>query len=799
MKKKFLLIGATTALAGIAALSLGSCGGDEEKKVSAADNGSLDILLNYSGTGGISRVDTKTAFDPITDAQLTPGTLLPSWKAFASYTGTVLRDASNYSQTSDATVWENVAGGDTIMSQTDSSQNVDLIYNATGTFDGATAKLKSLNEFLGLNEQGEEDPTKEVVMPHFKAWLDKNKSYQKTLKKSGNYYYTPYFDGYNDIERMFIMDTSMTTKVLDSTSGWDESTTNGGSNASKNVVQGAFYTPFVNADYNYATAPTIKVLDGADVKDVTLVKTTNIIKQQNELLANGCTGKQLAQQLITYINTAAKPLFDDGIYTKVSDFYTSSAAAYNADDLVALMRVVKANPGLITGDSNVEIETFFPRAASNNRIENIYDLAQIWGIQGTDSEKGNFFVAGDGKFHALETTQASYDALTYLSQMYDEGLILKDFYTNSKSTLDKTGYLDILYKKTVSDNSCSNYGFMMYDYSAATCAANTILNGIGTKNSDRIEGFKNDDITGITAVLPPLTYWASESNWDHTQAITNFTGKSLTRYYEANRAIKTNSWAIPQNSDNARGAAIMMDFMFSDLGALIQDYGPTNYWASPEETSQQVERVKFDVNGDVTTGAEYMADGYVSTSLVAGQYNAIIHPYVKASLGNSGDDFWTYMRNYLGSTHGIGHVRSAGVNIQATNEYAQWGCLNVANAFATDTVLKLAQTDKFADLTWDSSVPTYGTTKKDTSYDWSAITGFWSADKGLNNTGWVNVVTQAWDAPKSSIAVKDSQKNIVNYQDVLDQFDNFNKIYLWAYADSVGSQYVPNYAKNQQA
>lgn len=814
MKKKFLLIGATTALAGFAALSLGSCGSDDNSGPQA-ENGTLDILLNYSGTGGISRAAGQgSTNDAITGAQITEGTLLPTWKAFASYTKTALRDASSYAQKKDDEVWKAVAGGDEIKSQTNSSEYVDLIYNSTKNLNGNPDKLYALNDYLGLDAEGNPVVGKEIVMPNFRKWLDENPTMARSIRRSGKYYYTPYFDGYNDIERMFVMDTAMVTKVLDSTSGWDTTTTNGGANPSANVVKGGFYTPFIDATNNYPTAQEVDVLkaDGT-VGQATIAVTDNIIAQQNALLANGCTGQQLAEQLIAYIKLAYADFFTKGFFENPSDLYISNAASYNADDLVALMRVIKANPGLITGDTAAEIETLFPRACSNNRIENIYDFAQIWGVQGTDGESANFFVAGDNKVHALETTKASYDALTYLSQMYDEGLILGEFHANG-SEAKSSDFLDKYWKKTVDG---SGYGFMVYDYSASTTAANDQKDGVGTTPASRAGSFKNTSVQGLTAVLPPLTYWATESNWNHSQDINDFTGKTLTRYYESNRALKNNTWAIPNSADNKKGAAIMMDFMFSDLGVLIQDYGPTNYWDTEstglvdayfdakgnEITKAEADEAIAKASADAASGADYVdpniTKAKVSKTYVAGENDAILSKQVKASLAASGKDFWTYMRNWLGSTHGIGYVRSKGINLQATNYYAQWGCLNVSTAIGAG-VVDLAMVDKYenAELKWDSSVPS-GFTKShtDSNDEYTAITGFWKAEKYNQNTGWVNVIESAWNADKASIKVNDGKDNPTNYAAVLAQFDKFNTLALKTYADSIDAKYVPAYASSQ--
>ncbi len=749
--------------------------------------GEVDIYINYAATSGVSRAENQaTVNDPITNEQIAPGVMLPTWKAFQSYTNTTIKDATDYSKSSDALVWTAVTTNN-FKSETRNS-NIDLIYNTTSNFSDNTDKFLALNSFI---EDGK--------MPNFKEYLDKNPDVKKMIEKSGKIYFTPYFDGQDDIERMFVMDTALTQEVLDAADGWDTTTTNGGANPSSNVVQGAFYKPFMDDNYNYASDTTVKVLYKNEAKNVTVVKTTNIIKQQNEILNNGCTGKQLAEQFINYIKTAYKNFFDAGYYKNPSDLFISESAAYNTDELIALMRVVKANPGMISGKADAEITTFFPRAASNNRIDNIYDLAQIWGVQGLDGENGNFYIGGDGKVHALETTQASYDALEYLSQIYDEGLILKDFYTDANNPNgNNTGFLDKFYKKTLSDSA---YGFMMYDYAAATTAANDLKDGIGTRSTARKNGFETDyQSMSLTGVLAPLTYWATESAWKPTDSITSKTGKTLTRYYESNRALKGNSWAIPANAENPEGAVRLMDIMFSELGQMVNNYGPTEYWQKPDTTS-----------GDSVTGAYDVTKAYVSTDMVYGEKNPIVSNQVKASLGSQSGDFWSYFRGYLGATHGIGNVRPKGVNLQATNAYAQAGIAYVQSAFTVGnngvagdgTVLKLATISKVKDsnnntiYTWNTSVPS-GFTKsyKDNDNKYSAITGFWASDKKNTNAGWVNAVTRGHTNDIKSIKIFNSQKDTVTFDQVLGQKEEFNKNALYTYAFSINNDntYVPSYA-----
>lgn len=814
MKKKYLLTG-TAVIATAAILGLASCSSNEggtnrddhsdrtgdvhhfveapAADTYATDGGELDVLLNYAGTSGVSRaVSSDTIKDPITQAQLTAGKILPTWEAFGSYTKTTIKDATDYTETTDNDVWKYFTGNE-IKSKTDTSRFVDLIYNTTSNFSSGKNKLQALNDYINI------DNPDQAVMKNFSKYLKKNPAIMKILQigSNGEIYYTPYFDGVDDIERMFVMDTTLTKTVLDSESGWDNDTNklNGGATPADNLVKGGFYQPFMDSNKNYSTPQTVKVVVGKEIKSVAVVETTNIIKQQNDLLAAGCTGQALAEQLISYIKAAYKNFFDEKIYTNPSDLYISGSAAYNTDDLIALMRVVKANPGMITGDPTAEVTTFFPRAVSNNRIENILDFAQVFGIQGLDGESSNFYFGSDGKCHALETTQQSYDALEYLAQMYDEGLIQQEFWAG---TADKTGQLDKYYKKITTDAA---YGFMMYDFSAATTASNDLVDGVGTPSSSRKNGFdQNYKCEGITPILAPLTYWATESNWDHESNILNRTGKTLTRYYESNRAMKTNSWAIPASSDNKEGAARLMDFMFSDLGQMVNNYGPTDYWTTPDTGY-----------GDTIEGEFDSSKAYVADDLVLNENNPIISAYVSLGVVDAGLDYWSYSREVLGSTHGIGNVRPAGVNLQVTNKYGQIGVKNIQTAFTVGNngvvgdgeALKLAtftketEDDGSTKFTWTTCAPTgYTSAPKDNNNEWDVVTGFWTAQL-KNNAGWVNAVSRGHNTPISNVTINKSSSGTATYAQLQAQIEAYNQKCLYTYAHKIGTndKYVPEYAK----
>lgn len=756
MKKKLVL----TGLSALAVLTLASCnsGPKEEGKISyqgldesytyeavptadsyAENAGNVDIYINYNGESGITF--RGTSWNNVVDGMTyTQGSLLPTWTRIQELTKTNIREASGYRASNLDNAYTSIATAG-YKSETNASQNIDLFYNSTTNLRtaGNAGSLVDLNKYL---EEGK--------LPNLKAYLDANPAIKKAITTSGKIYYAPYLDGDNDVEKTLIMDTAMVKKVLSEAAKGD-TTTNGGQNPAKNVVQTAKYKKFIDND-----TLTVDIVENG-VKENKPVDNTvqNIIDQQNTLLENGCTGKELAEQLVNYINQKYT-FYGAGNEWQL---YVGEKAAYNTDELVALMRVIKANPGLLTGNPDAEIEVFFPRGETASSINSVVELLQLWGVQGVDAENGNFYFSADGKLNAVETTQAAYEGLKYLSALYDEGLILENFYASS-ATSTANRYLDQYFKKTA---TTLGYGFMMYDDPTIVTVANDVYEGIGTTS----RGTYTEKVESIYSVLPPRTYWTTTGN-NSQKPLTTTEGKTLERYYESNRSLQTTSWGIPANSDNVEGALRIIDFMYSKLGQLIQNYGPEAYW---EKTDQVV------------------------TNMTAnGEKNAIVSFKTKLELVSSQRDFWSFMRGYLGASHGIGHVRLSGLNLQATNHYGQIGLKDVQTAIQAGVVAHATNKDT---LTWDASVPTqFNTSVSDDKNEWDGITGFWAVNKLNKNEGWVNVVVSPCDTDNALITIKTFKNlNLIKYEDMLAQQEKYNTICLREYANSLGADCIPDYAK----
>lgn len=778
MKKKTL---ALTGLVVAAGLSLASCGPKESVVEGSATNkdgytyeaaptftpysdslGEVKVYLNYQAKSGVTYRQETAYTNPFDGQTYQQNDILPTWKEFAKNCNITIKDVASYTDKSDNDTYKTVSGKSFLASE----GGMDLFMNTVANITkmGVEGNAYDLTEYI---EKGN--------MPNFKAYLDENPDVKNQITtKDGKIFYTPYFDGYNDIERMFQMDTSMVDIVLNATNFDDFDTSiNGDKKADSKVVSGGYYQPFINAEFNYDKDTQVQVSVNSKLQNITIKKTTNIIKQQNELLnrAGGCTGKELAQQFREYLENAfGSYVGSNKIYKTYAEIFTSEAAAYNADELIALMRVIKANPLKVTNNDKDTVVTFFPRGEAQNRVANILDFAQVWGISGLDSEANNFYFDANGKINALGSTTAAYDALELLNQVYNEGLILKDFW-NVPSKANNAKYLNQYWKKTSNDYG---YGFMMYDYCASTSgSSNDAVAGVGTKTEDRKtpEGYES---TGIMPVLSPLTMWGTEKTWKATQSLSDTTGKTLIRFSESNRSLKSGSWCIPKTATNVAGAVRLMDFLFSDYGSLINTFGPTDYWYHP--TTDTTETPLW------------------ATDIAGAEKAPVFGNKLTDELQAQNADYWTYMRNYVGSTQGIGSVRNGQADFQATNAYAQTGLKNVKNAIFSGA-LKLAKVQTTANFYKSVFIGNYGQAPTDsTSYD--AVTKFWEDNKSSVVSGWAQYVVRPVGADYSNTVVATgTDETKYTFKQVKDKIAIYNTVYLYTLVSGQGNSYVPDYAK----
>ena len=124
------------------------------------------------------------------------GALKPVWKAVSDNLNIGIQDVTPTDKVADSfKKW-----------QTDGFDKVDVL-------QGTAANIQDEgilnNTILDLNEYLDR-------LPNFKAFLDGNKVVRSTITTAeGNIFYAPYFDGYDDAEKMMLMRTDWVEKLLD--------------------------------------------------------------------------------------------------------------------------------------------------------------------------------------------------------------------------------------------------------------------------------------------------------------------------------------------------------------------------------------------------------------------------------------------------------------------------------------------------------------------------------------------------------------------------------------------------------
>lgn len=462
-------------------------------------------------------------------------------------------------------------------------------------------------------------------MPNFKQFLEENAIVKTTITAGdGHIYYTPYFDGYDDIERMLMLRADWVQKLLD-----DDTVTY---DTDRKVE--TFYTPYMPETLD----TTVKAVtaDGSGTQDVKIKYDKNVITIQNELETKD--GANLVQALKDYIDTTYA-----GVYAKRSDLFCGQDAAYNADELVALMRCVLANTKLLTGQSEYDAVPFYPRKYQAGRVRQMFSLMEIWGVHGQESRSNYFYVDGEGKLKDGRFDADTMDGLERLNMLYKEGLILKDF-DKDESTAGLNG----------GDHRArlcnDNLGFMTYDYNQTT----TVYN-----DSVDIEGFN------LTPVLPPVADWDDDGN-----------------YYQFTaswRSVKTDGWAILANVANDEAklhrALALFDYQYSPEGNRLMSYGPEAW-----------------IDGEIQYNGK----------MVPKLSDAALTELKELANGN----YTNYYRKWLGATFPIGYVKEQGMEYQTVSEKGKVGLDYILRACELGTMKHLVPTLKDGMSPAMSLVPT---------------------------------------------------------------------------------------------
>ncbi len=574
----------------------------------------LRMAVGYNSTKTGLFFDAEVAKDGITLANgvtYQAGDLKPTWVEVQNRLGMVFEDKyQGNSAAKEFDYWK------------DRLVEVDMVAGNATTLNefGAAGSLVNIAEYLDM-------------MPNFKAYLEANPIVRLSITgdtKTGAIYFSPYFDGVNDIERMPLMRTDWVVKLLD---GEGEFTA-----AASGTTPAAVYTPYMPTS-GKVTVDVVN-LEGTATETVTkdYDAAGNIVELMNA--AGQMDGVAAVNMLRTYIDTAY-----NGYYgTARSNLFIGQNAAWDADELVALLRCVISNAQTLNGTDSVQ--GLFSREDNNNqrRVDMVRFAGTLFGVRGLESRQEWLYVGSDGKLHDSRMEEDTYVALERMNAMAQEGLISKSFVDNSEEST-----------ATMLEN---DLGFMHYDYNQTQ----TVYNQTKLQEGEQ-----------YMAVMVPVAHWYDGSSADGVYM----------RFTESWRSVKTDGWALSKagigdSTDKLYACLKLIDYAYSMEGQILMSYGPDEF-------------IKTNDDGSYVT---FMFNGTEMPVIADATYEEL---WEKAS-GN----YTNYARQYLGST--LSFAKSQAFEYQCTHEVGRLGAGYISTAIALGTIkhplLELPEN------AWYTSVPT---------------------------------------------------------------------------------------------
>lgn len=515
---------------------------------------------------------------------------------------------------------------------------------AAANFKGVDIACGNVSDIVNNSVKGDSEMLVDLLenidkMPNFKKFLLENPSVQQSImtQKHGDpsstgIYYAPYFDGFNDLEKMTLLRADYVKKLLDgefNAADFDNTT---------GLIASFEYQPAVKDNTYTVTVP--KSMDSNETKVVTKAQTENIVAQQNALAADQRTAQVMVKQYRDYIDAKyGKQLANR------SDLFLGVDACYDADEMIALMRLVKVSPKALTGSADTVMVPFVPREVNNQRIADLYRwAAQLFGVRGLESRFGYLYINSDGKIIDARGEQATVDLIENLNKLYKEGLILSDFHNASSNGASNGKFA----AKLIAGNGG---GFMEYDYAQTQGAWND------NAASKEVEGYD------FRPVIAPVAKWGNKGN---------------TSYYsftESWRSVKTQAWCISADAKSDpkvfdRTLAIF-DWFYSEDGHKTNSYGPESEGYTEGTMNYQGREIpKF-----TAKTLEQLAD---------------------ANIGNG--SYTNYLRKFVGATLPVGYIKEQGMEYQCTSQHSRDGLALINKALELGTykhVLVSEAEDKF--------------------------------------------------------------------------------------------------------
>ena len=568
----------------------------EAKKLEYAANTVLRMAVGYNNAKTGLFFDAEVAGEGVTLADgktYQAGDLKPTWVEVQNVLGVTFENKyQGNSATNEYKYWA------------EQLDQVDMVSGSASQLSeaGTAGEVVNIGEYLDY-------------MPNFKAYLDANPIVRLSITgdtDTGAIYFSPYFDGVNDIERMPLMRTDWVEKLLNGEGAFTASASNN--------LNAAVYTPYMPTSGKVAVDVVKK--DGSAVETINkdYAAAGNIVKTMNDALAKGTvTGVDAVNMLRDYIDKAY-----NGYYgTNRADLFIGQNAAWDADELVALLRCVVANPQTLNGTDVVN--GLFSREDDNNqrRVDMFRFAGTLFGVRGLESRQDYLYVGTDGMLHDARQEADTYVAFEKMNAMAQEGLISSSF-LNSEAVNTK--------KMLQSDS-----GFMHYDYNQTQ----TVYNETELQDGEK-----------YMAVMVPVARWN-----DGTEKYMRFT--------ESWRSVKTDGWAISVkgvagNTDKLNAALALIDYAYSAEGTILMSYGPKAFIKTNSDGSY----VTFNFNG---TQMPVIADATYAEL------------WEKAS-GN----YTNYARQYLGST--LSFMKSQAFEYQCTHEVGREGAGYISTAIGLGTI-----------------------------------------------------------------------------------------------------------------
>lgn len=559
-------------------------------------------------------------------------------------------------------------------------------------------------------------------MPNFKNYLETNPIVYLSLLQDGmsttdgsgkSLYVAPYFDGNDDIERYCIIRQDWASKILDGNTALAAGEKFSEKCAATTSVQPFMTgltslkvdvtdpTPDANGGYtkdkvvykNYANVKTQVTTSGSALNTAYLAAsnntpyagtTGNIVELMNAAIAanTNVTGDKLADLFRAYIDACYTTTSDGttSYYTKRSDLFNGYDAAWDVDDLVAMLRCVMTNQSSLLSDGKTQVFGIAPRSGQNDRTPDMVRLAcQLYGVRGGDSRYEYTYIDNAGNLQDARNDKSFYQAMDNMNKLKAEGLIVD--YSGKAGFLNEGGYYANNDKK---NNQKTAETFMMYDYCQTQTSVGFYDSGDGATGVDIPQGYN------FAPVLTPVSKWDVDGNG-------TISDSEYFRFTESWRSTKTSglalNGALANDKAKLKAALQFVDYLYSKDGQIVATYGPkaTNangaggFWYNAEATADQV-----------TAGTYFTYKGvkYAGT-LYKGAYTPTVTDAVKDSFKGTDNknfpenvkdaklSFTNYARMLIGSTLPIG-VKDQSFEDQLTSKIGKAGSAKVGAALANE-------------------------------------------------------------------------------------------------------------------